>query len=104
MFQPALSRDAERAVFVNPALPLEAGAIRSPDVAASNLFVGQVLRPCVLHQPIDAGSTLLFVLPELQALTVAAKSSTAKQTRTFELYDPDALCARQGTFANAGPG
>src|SRR5207248_8330599 len=53
MFQPALSRDVERAVLVIPTLPLEAGAVRFPDVAAGNLF-GQALRTCVLHQPIDA--------------------------------------------------
>src|SRR5437764_8450375 len=53
MFQPPLSRDVERAVFVNPTLPLEAGAVRSPDVGAGNLF-GQALRTCVLHQPIEA--------------------------------------------------
>jgi hypothetical protein len=61
-------------------------------------------KPCVLACSISRStqrSTLLFAVddartpdgvsarrpPELQALTVAAKISSARQTRTFELYD-----------------
>jgi hypothetical protein len=44
-------------------------------------------KPCVFACCISRStqdSTLLFALLELQALSVAANSSTAKQTRTFE--------------------
>src|SRR6266513_711633 len=103
MFQPALSRDVERAVLVNPTLPLEAGAVRSPDVAAGNLF-GQALRTCVLHQPIDASLSPAVRL----ARTAGAERRRQEQHRETDahvrtVWPAGRVACSSGTFPNTGP-
>src|SRR5437764_15375675 len=103
MFQPPLSRDVERAVFVNPTLPLEAGAVRSPDVAAGNLF-GQALRTCVLHQPIDASLSPAVCLARTAGAERRRQEAAPRNRRARpNVWPAGRVACSSGTFPNTGP-